>query len=102
MDENEVLDVQETSGEDNNGIVTDGLEPEVVDPNNTTGGSTSSGDAGGQTVVEDEEDEDDPVTPPTPPVHDDQADPAYESSEEAKLNAHKYYCMQMMQIMPGL
>lgn len=98
MDDNEVLDVQETNGENNDGIVTDGLEPEVVDPKDND--NETSGDAGG-IVSEDEDEEsgDDPVTPPT---GDDLEEPKEESSDEAKVNAHKYYCMQMLSVMPGL
>lgn len=89
MDDNEVLDVQPTDGEDNGGIVTDGLEPEVIDPN-------EGGNAGGTVTEDDEEGGDDPVNPSS-----DDENPE-ESNDDAKLKAHKYYCMQMMQIMPGL
>lgn len=91
MDDNEVLDVQETNGEDNGGIVTEGLEPEVVDPKDND--NETSGDTNGTDV------ENDPVTPPS---EDNPEDPKEESSDEAKLNAHKYYCMQMLSVMPGL
>ena len=98
MDDNEVLDVQETNGENNDGIVTDGLEPEVVDPKDND--NETSGDAGGiASEDEDEEGGDDPVTPPS---EDNSEDPKEESSDEAKVNAHKYYCMQMLSVMPGL
>lgn len=107
MDDNEVLDVQETNGENNNGIVTDGLEPEVVDPKDNDSGT--SGNAGGiASEDEDEEGGDNPVTPPTednpvtPPSKDDLEDPKEDSSDDAKVNAHKYYCMQMLSVMPGL
>ena len=102
MDDNEVLDVQETNGENNDDIVTDGLEPEVVDPKDND--NETSGDAGGiASEDEDEEGGDNPVTPPsdnpvTPPVD----DPAEDDSEDAAAKAHMYYCMQMLSVMPGL
>ena len=109
MDDNEVLDVQETNGENNNGIVTDGLEPEVVDPKDNDNGT--SGNAGGIASEDEEEDGDNPVTPPvddpqnppvdnpvTPPVD----DPAEDDSEDAAAKAHMYYCMQMLSVMTGL
>ena len=93
MDDNEVLDVQETNGENDNGIVTDGLEPEVVDPKDNDNGT--SGDAGGIASEDEEEGGDNPVTPPVD-------DPAEDDSEDAAAKAHMYYCMQMLSVMPGL
>lgn len=93
MDDNEVLDVQETNGENNNGIVTDGLEPEVVDPKDNDNGT--SGDAGGIASEDEEEGGNNPVTPPVD-------DPAEDDSEDAAKKAHAYYVMQMLSIMPGM
>jgi len=97
MDENEVLDVQENTGNENPDILTD-LEPEVVEPNE--GGING----GGEGMVDEGDVDDNDNTDPTPSVEP-TTDPEPEenpTSEDAAKKAHAYYVMQMLSIIPGM